>query len=402
MGHQVYLSLFADDIVLFTTDPVSLQAQINNLVNYSDAWGLKININKTKICVFEKRKRLNNVEFYIYNEKIEIVDNFTYLGVRFTHTGNLSNAVKTLSDQALRAYYNLLSLFDKVEIDIRTKLKLFDTMIVPILLYGSEVWGVYNFKEVDKLHIRFCKNLLGVRQQTPNMAVYGELGRLPLSVIAKSRSIKFWLKIKNNANSPISSLYMDQCANINSNCWASNMNSIIDHLGFSQLLNNYDINCNYMPLLKTRLYDQFKQEWSTCVNSMSKLDYYVRFKTSFCYEEYIDKFTNDSLRKHFSRLRLCSHSLEIEFGRFNGIDRENRLCKLCNQNTIESEYHFLLCCSKYNDIRIKYLGYISWPTIQKFNSYMSTKKRNNLIKISKFIKEAFAIRKTALENLTVS
>ena len=139
-----------------------------------------------------------------------------------------------MSDQALRAYYNLLSLFDKVEIDIRTKLKLFDTMIVPILLYGSEVWGVYNFKEVDKLHIRFCKNLFGVRQQTPNMAVYGELGRLPLSVIAKSRSIKFWLKIKNNANSPISSLYMDQCANINSNCWASNMNSIIDHSGFSQ------------------------------------------------------------------------------------------------------------------------------------------------------------------------
>ena len=136
---------------------------------------------------------MNNVEFYVYNEIIEIVDNFTYLGVRFTHTGNLSNAVKTLSDQALRAYYNLLSLFDNVEIDIRTKLKLFDTMIVPILLYGSEVWGVYNFKEVDKLHIRFCKNLLGVRQQTPSMAVYGELRRLALSVIAKSRSIKFWL-----------------------------------------------------------------------------------------------------------------------------------------------------------------------------------------------------------------
>ena len=167
--------------------------------------------------------------FNVKNEKIDIVDNFTYLGVRFTHTGNLSQAVNTLSDQALRAYYNLLSLFDRVSFDIRTKLKLFDTMVVPILLYGSEVWGVYDFKNVDKLHIRFCKNLLGVRQQTPNMAVYGELGRLPLSVIAKIRSIKFWLKIKKNYNSPMYSLYIDQCANINNNCWAGRINSIIEH-----------------------------------------------------------------------------------------------------------------------------------------------------------------------------
>ena len=57
----------------------------------------------------------------------------------------------------------------------------------------------------------------------------------------------------------------------------------------------------------------------------------------------------------------------------------------------------------HNDLKDIYNRIIvSWPTIQKFNSYMSTKKRNNLIKISKFIKEAFAIRKTALENLTVS
>ena len=81
-----------------------------------------------------------------------------------THTGNLSNAVKALSDQALKAYYSLISLFDKVKLTVNTKLHLFDTMVVPILLYGSKVWGVSKFKEVDKLHIRFCKYILGVRQ----------------------------------------------------------------------------------------------------------------------------------------------------------------------------------------------------------------------------------------------
>ena len=279
---------------------------------------------------------------------------------------------------------------------------LFDTMIVPILLYGSEVWGVYNFKEVDKLHIKFCKYILGVRQQTPNMAVYGELGRLPLSVICKEISLKFWKKIMKNYNSPIYNVYIDQCQNVNNSCWAKRLNSIIDHLGFSHLLLDFDRSVNYTALLKSRLRDQFIQEWSNCISNTSKLDYYKRFKSSFCYEEYIDKIENDTLRKHFSCLRLTSHCLEIEFGRFNGIDRQNRLCKLCQQNVVESEYHFILCCPRYSEIRSKYLGHISWPNVNKFINYMSTKSKKTLINLAKFIKEAFKFRKNTLDIITFS
>ncbi|XP_053379986.1 uncharacterized protein LOC128548636 [Mercenaria mercenaria] len=135
----MFMILFADDIVLFTTDPKSLQAQIDSVYQYSQKWGLKINVDKTKVCVFEKRKQNVYPDFVINGEKIEMVDNFIYLGVKFTYTGNMSGAVKALHDQALRAYHNLWSLFDKVNFDIKTKLSLFDKMVVPILMYGSEV-----------------------------------------------------------------------------------------------------------------------------------------------------------------------------------------------------------------------------------------------------------------------
>ncbi len=85
-------------------------------------------------------------------------------------------------------------MFDKVSLDIKTKLSLFDYMIVPILTYGCEVWGVYNYKDVDKLHKKFCKYVLGVKKQTYTYAVYGELGRVPLSVICKERAMKFCWK----------------------------------------------------------------------------------------------------------------------------------------------------------------------------------------------------------------
>ena len=71
------------------------------------------------------------------------------------------------------------------------------------MFYGSEVWGVYNLNSIDKLHLRFCKHILGVKRQTPNNAVLGELGRFPLSVLCRERSLKFWCKIMSKTDSPI-------------------------------------------------------------------------------------------------------------------------------------------------------------------------------------------------------
>ena len=76
--------------------------------------------------------------------------------------------------------------------DIKTKVKLFDSLVTPILLYASEVWEIYEYEHIDKIHIKFCKNILGVRTKTPNYLVYGVLGHYTLPVIAKERSIKFW------------------------------------------------------------------------------------------------------------------------------------------------------------------------------------------------------------------
>ena len=64
---------------------------------------------------------------------------------------------------------------------------MFDPLVAPILLYGSEVWGIYAYKEIDSLHIEFCKQILGVKQSTSNAAVLGELGRCPLTVLGKER-----------------------------------------------------------------------------------------------------------------------------------------------------------------------------------------------------------------------
>jgi hypothetical protein len=73
-----------------------------------------------------------------------------------------------------------------------------------------------------------------------------------------------------------------------------------------------------------------------------------------------------------SRYRLHAHSLNIETGRYYNIDRHARICNMCNNNDIEDEYHFILECSKYVEIRRKYIKpyYCINPSAFKHSYYL--------------------------------
>ena len=51
--------------------------------------------------------------------------------------------------------------------------------------------------------------------------------------------------------------------------------------------------------------------------------------------------------------KLLKHilPLEIEVGRFRNIPVENRLCKCCDNNVVENEFHFVCECVRYADLR---------------------------------------------------
>ena len=75
-------------------------------------------------------------------------------------------------------------------------LKLFDSCVAPILLYGCEVWGYENTDIIEKVHAKSCKFIFGtVSKFSHNMPIYGELGRYPLSITIKQRMICHWTRI---------------------------------------------------------------------------------------------------------------------------------------------------------------------------------------------------------------
>ena len=76
-----------------------------------------------------------------------------------------------------------------------------------------------------------------------------------------------------------------------------------------------------------------------------------KIKTNYSPPAYLDLTSKNPSRKTLVKLRISSHKLKIETGRYDHIARDERLCSLCNCNRIEDETHFLLDCLSFSSIR---------------------------------------------------
>ena len=144
------------------------------------------------------------------------------------------------------------------------------------------------------------------------------------------------------------------------------------------------------------------QHWYVNICNSPNLGYYAQFKTELKFEKYLECITNDKLLKELAAFRLSAHNFDIELGRHSNVPRENRLCRLCPMQIVESEYHYLLVCPLYGDIRRQFLTKTAWSSVAKFLNIMSAQTNSFLKKLSKFIHAANITRSEALARLAVS
>lgn len=397
---KLCLLLFADDAVVFAHDPITLQSILNDIEHYCNTYGLKININKTKIMIFENGRTTNH-DFYLYNTRLEIVSSFKYLGIYLFKNGNWSRTQKHISQQALFSLHNLFTVLNQTDLITSQKIELFNTLIEPILNYGSEIWGHHPAPEIESILNKFCRKILSVKRSTNIDALHGELGSFPMSLRRQLNMIKYWLKIIYSPENSLlyktyKTLKIDLDANntYNKNNWAYHIKTLLETCGLNYLwINQFNILINFQTI-KTRLIDIYKQRWYASINNSSRLDTYSLIKHEFILENYLNDIRETNLRIGLTRLRLSSHDLNIEKGRHQNIDRRQRYCTNCNLHQIETEYHFILICPKYADLRTRYIKryFYTWPTTNKFTQLFTTKSKITTQNLARFIFNANKIR----------
>jgi hypothetical protein len=104
---KVFLILYADDTVVLAESAEGMQNALDIFHLYCKQWKLEVNVNKTKIIIFSKRKSRSNFEFKLQHETIEVVDSFSYLGILFKYNGCFSESRKKLVNQAQKSLFSI-------------------------------------------------------------------------------------------------------------------------------------------------------------------------------------------------------------------------------------------------------------------------------------------------------
>ena len=394
---DLLLLLYADDTIILAESAENLQKGLDGLQEYCDRWDLKVNINKTKIMVFSKGCIRNKPQFSFKKELIEVCDEFIYLGVKFICTGSFKPAIEALSQQANNAMFALLSKGRKLLLSTDVMLHLFDSTVLPILLYGCEVWGYEDYTVANTLYLKFCKILLGLKKSTNTCMVLGELGRLPLCHFVNQRVINFWAQLINDDRNKISSMLIKCLTSMKGSSdwnfpWLDFVHDLLDNAGMSYVWQRPNtISCNYLKkAYSLRSADICKQNWLCNVRESKKCDIYRIIGKELKFEKYL--FDLPWLyASQICRLRTSNHRLPVEIGRYTHTLRENRICVLCDLKAIGDEYHYIMECKHFLVEREQYLN-ITSSSLNKitiFERLLNSDDKKVLLNLSKFIKIIF-------------
>ena len=389
---------YADDLVLLANTTEGLQSGLDALHSYCITNKLTVNTNKSKIMCFAN-KVPNHLPHLRYNEEaIEWVNEFKYLGVTFSRQNTFTSGLGLLCHQAQRAQTVVdLHVLKHKTLSVEYILDLFDTLVKPILTYGCEVYGMQNYNVVEKFYLKFLKRTLNVKMSTNTSMIYAETGRYPLTIDIKVSMIKQWIKIIHSSEDrliwQVYNSMKESPTTVNKrNNWAMQIKDMLCTSGFRYIWEQQAVSNKerFLSCFKTRCQDMYMQQCFSDMSSGSRCRLYRHIKEDFQLEPYLRKNYNRDLRQCLTKIRLSSHKLYIERGRWQKpkVEYCDRLCTLCEQRDIEDEYHVLMTCPHYKSLRLKFIKkkYYEKPSMRKFTNLLTTTNDCELHRLMTFIK----------------
>ena len=132
---------YADDTTLMAESKVELKSFLMKVKEESEKAALKLNIQKTKILTSGPIRSRQ-----IDGETIETVTDFIFLGSIITTDGNCNHETNRCLLLGRKSMTNLDSILKSRNITWLTKVHLVKSMVLPVIMYGSESWTIKKAK----------------------------------------------------------------------------------------------------------------------------------------------------------------------------------------------------------------------------------------------------------------
>ena len=396
--------LYADDLCVLSQSSEGLQRCLDKIYNFTKEKHLTISTNKSKTMVFNQAGKFLKNTFAIQDETLEPVQSFCYLGFNVKCSGTVKHAMNILCDKANKALRPLLCAIARFNIPVKTSIQLFHTYISPILLYNAENWTtlsnrkLQNFNndtllndtstsKIDVIHRKFLKFVLGVSKSCPNLTIYGDTGEIPLSLKGYRLMLNFWHRVTSLPDTTLVRKALTENIELRTN-WIITIEKLINRFKLADKIGNHKRFKEQTKAIVNKTYSKFWEREIIDPNS-TRLLLYKQIKRELKMENYLQVLSYEN-RKIITKIRCSDHCLEIEKGRHRNIHRNDRICKLCDKNEIETEEHFLLRCNMYCQLRTTYNIGRNMTVNELFSD-------TNSVQLGNYLIEAMNLRKSLID-----
>lgn len=325
------------------------------LGEYFDKWRLTVNVEKTKVMEFRCGGKVD-VRVRYKGELLEGVKEFSYLGLTFARNGRWIKHCKKATRKAKVASHSVRRVAYKYR-NARTSfpLHLFDAMVKPVMLYGSEIWaGECNWGLMESVARQFYKSILGQSMGTVNSGVEMMLGRIRMEDEGRVNRMCYWKKLVGQRDGKLVKEAYDYqviMANRGTECWGLGVKKELDRLGFSYMWSNQSVGDlsgkAFRKVIKTRITDQriVQQREEARLKPSSR--YYARAKIEPGIDEQLRKLHGHVMRRSYVRFSLGSTGALIKREKGRG-----KKCVECLEDLVGNVFvHRVLECKKFLQLR---------------------------------------------------
>jgi len=191
---------FADDIALLELCILNAQAQLTSTVTAAEPLGLTINVPKTECMTINCNPQ---PPLEVYGQPINHVPNFKFIGSMMAScASDLTTMMASCASDLTRrralawtAFWKLEKIWRSTSISIVTKIKLFNTTCVTVLLYGCESWVISNNMEnkINAFATSCYRIMLNIKRldRVSNAQIYEMTSTCPLINTVKQRQLRF-------------------------------------------------------------------------------------------------------------------------------------------------------------------------------------------------------------------
>lgn len=430
MGNTLLqLLLYADDLALLAESKEQLQIMLDVLGDFCRATCMIVNVVKSEVVVFNVKKTA--VSFTYNGDTMPVKDHFVYLGVRLDANHVVGSVMDMRLKKARAAMYAMFRRCYELGLhNVYMQGRLFDTLVQPVLNYGCEVWAaeqlsgakaVHGEGTAELLHFAFLRQSLGVRKSTSHAVMLTETGRGFMNQSWLRQCLNFHNRIMIRNSGDLARLAMAEDVSLTRTgskyTWSHHIATCMRRLpGGGDTANQFldDAICDTPMVVAAFAQAQMQHAWGRCpaqgvaVRDIADDDH-VGFKKAV-YQRWFqtengklpgyvyDLYNRDNI-KAVARLRMGSHSLGVEKGRWNVMDgkrkcvpRSMRLCKLCTAGARDDEVH-VLTCPAYWDLRQKHFGRCDcFDAVSDDQSVQQTMNSNAWLKLSRYVLDVNAYR----------